>query len=121
MSELEVEIQEGASILTDGGIETRIMFETDVPLPPHVQVAGLVKDPNGGPVLRRIYESYVAAARSFGLPVIIGTPTFRASLNFVRQAGLGGPEAVSSLTPTPRPCTDRSGPNLTTARSTSPG
>jgi uridine phosphorylase len=36
MSELEVEIQEGASILTDGGIETRIMFETYVPLPPHI-------------------------------------------------------------------------------------
>ena len=97
MSELEVEIQEGASILTDGGIETRIMFETDVPLPPHIQVAGLVKDPIGGPVLRRIYESYVAAARSFGLPVIIGTPTFRASLNFVRRAGLGGPETVRLL------------------------
>jgi len=60
-------------------------------------VAGLVKDPIGGPVLRRIYESYVAAARSFGLPVIIGTPTFRASLNFVRRAGLGGPEVVRRL------------------------
>jgi S-methylmethionine-dependent homocysteine/selenocysteine methylase len=97
MNELEAEIQDGASILTDGGIETRIMFETDVPLPPHVQVAGLVKDPVGGPVLRRIYESYVAAARSFGLPVIIGTPTFRASLNFVRRAGLGGAETVRRL------------------------
>jgi homocysteine S-methyltransferase len=42
-------LQDGASILTDGGIETRIVFETDVPLPPHVQVAGLVKDPTGGP------------------------------------------------------------------------
>jgi Homocysteine S-methyltransferase len=97
MSEIEVAIQDGASILTDGGIETRIMFETDVPLPPYVQVAGLVKDPVGGPVLRRIYESYVAAARSFGLPVIIGTPTFRASLNFVRRAGLGGAETVRRL------------------------
>ncbi len=97
MSELEAAIRDGASILTDGGIETRIMFETDIPLPPHVQVAGLVKDPAGGPVLRRIYESYVAAARSFELPVIIGTPTFRASLNFVRQAGLGDAETVRRL------------------------
>lgn len=97
MSELEVEIQEGASILTDGGIETRIMFEMGVPLPPHIQVAGLVRDPIGGPVLRRIYESYVAAARSFGLPVIIGTPTFRASPNFARQAGLDGAGATRRL------------------------
>ena len=97
MSELEGEIKHDASILTDGGIETRIVFQTDVPLPPHVQVAGLVKDPTGGPVLCRIYESYVAAARSFGLPVIIGTPTFRASLNFLRQVGLGGAETVRRL------------------------
>ena len=96
VSEFAAAIQDGASILTDGGIETRIMFETDVPLPPHIQVAGLVKDPAGGPVLRRIYESYIAA-RTFGLPVIIGTPTFRASLNFVRRAGLGGAETVRLL------------------------
>ncbi len=49
VSAFEAEIQDGASILTDGGTETRIMFETDVPLPPHVQVATLVKDPTGGP------------------------------------------------------------------------
>lgn len=84
-------------MLTDGGIETRVMFETDVRLPPHVQVAALVNDPAGGPVLRRIYESYVEAARPHGIPVIIGTPTFRASLNFVRRAGLGGAEAVRGL------------------------
>ena len=97
MNELEAAMRDGAVILTDGGIETRIMFETEIPLPPHVQVAGLVKDPAGGPVLRRIYESYVAVARSFGLPVIIGTPTFRASPNFVRLAGLGGAGAVRRL------------------------
>ena len=70
-------------MLTDGGIET------DVPLPEYVQVAALADGPDGGPVLRRIYVSYVAAAHPFGLPVIIGMPSFRASLNFVRRAGLG--------------------------------
>ena len=69
--------------LTDGGIEM------DAPLPEYIQVAVLVDDPAAGPVLRRIYVSYVAAAHPFGLPVIIGTSTFRTSLNFVRLAGLG--------------------------------
>lgn len=87
MSEFEAAVRGGALFLTDGGIETRVMFETDLQLPPHVQVAALVADPAGRPVLGRIYKSYVEAARSAGLPVIIGTPTFRASLNFVRQAG----------------------------------
>jgi S-methylmethionine-dependent homocysteine/selenocysteine methylase len=97
MDEFEATIRNTRPILTDGGMVTRIMFETDIPLPPYVQVAGLVRDPAGGPVLRRIYESYVAATRSFDLPVIIGTPTFRASLNFVGQAGLGRAEAVRCL------------------------
>ncbi|CAA9443528.1 MAG: Homocysteine S-methyltransferase [uncultured Rubrobacteraceae bacterium] len=97
MGEFEAAVREGALILTDGGIETRVIFETDIPLPPHVQAAALVNDPTGGPVLRQIYGSYVEAARSAGLPVIIGTPTFRASLNFVRQAGLGEAETVRLL------------------------
>ena len=97
MAGFEEAIRGGSLILTDGGIETRVMFETEVVLPAHVQVAALVDDPVGGPVLRRIYESYVAAARPFGLPVIIGTPTFRASLNFVRRADLGAAETVRRL------------------------
>jgi homocysteine S-methyltransferase len=68
MREFEAAVRESALILTDGGIETRVMFETDIQLPPYVQVAALVTDPEGGPALRRIYESYVEAARSAGLP-----------------------------------------------------
>jgi S-methylmethionine-dependent homocysteine/selenocysteine methylase len=97
MDEFEATARNDRLILTDGGIETRIMFETGITLPPYVQVTGLVKDPAGGPVLCRIYESYIAAARSFGLPVVIGTPTFRASMNFVLQAGLDGTGAVRRL------------------------
>jgi hypothetical protein len=60
----EAVVGEGSLLLTDGGIETRIMFETSVPLLEHVLVAALVADPTGGLVLRRIYESYAAAAPS---------------------------------------------------------
>ena len=97
MVEFEAAVRDGASILTDGGIEARIVFETEVAMDPHVGVAALVGEPKGGPVLRGVYESYVEAAKLHGLPVIIGTPTFRASPNFVRQAGLGGDEAVRKL------------------------
>ena len=67
------------------------MFETDVAMDPHVGVAALVDDPTGGPVLRRIYEGYVEAAKHHDLPVIIA-PTFRASPTFVRRADLGESE-----------------------------
>lgn len=73
-----------ALVLTDGGIETRIMFESDAELAPHVQAAGLV----GHPALKAIYVSYVAAAREHGLPVVLGTPTFRAGARYAEEAGL---------------------------------
>jgi hypothetical protein len=52
MDEFEATVRNTRPILTDGGVVTRIMFETDIPLPPYLQVAGLVRDPAGGPVLR---------------------------------------------------------------------
>ena len=95
--DFETAVNAASPILTDGGVETRIMFETDIALDPHVGVAALVRDPIGGPVLRGIYEGYVEAAKLHSLPVVIGTPTFRASPNFTRQARLGGDEAVRRL------------------------
>jgi homocysteine S-methyltransferase len=89
-------------MLTDGGIETRVMFETDVELPEHVQVAALVSDPAGGPVLREIYGSYIDDSRPCGFPVVIGAPTFRASPNFVRMAGSEAKRRSAALTATPR-------------------
>jgi S-methylmethionine-dependent homocysteine/selenocysteine methylase len=72
-----------ALVLADGGIETRLMFDHGLELPPHIQTAGLV----GHPALREVYASYVAAAREHGLPVIIGTPTFRAGARYAEAAG----------------------------------
>lgn len=108
-------------MLTDGGIETRVMFETDVELPEHVQVAALVGDPAGGAVLRGIYGGYIEAARAGGLPVPIGTPTFRASLNFVHKAGSAAKRRSADSTAKPRRCAARSGQTRTTGRCTSPG
>ncbi|AKK27980.1 homocysteine S-methyltransferase family protein [Mycobacterium sp. EPa45] len=90
-------IASGTPVLTDGGIETRVMFETSITMNPEIQVAGLVGDPQGAPALRAIYRSYLDAASSTGVPVVIGTPTFRASVNYTRRAGLGDVDAVQRL------------------------
>lgn len=97
MTDFAAAVRSGAPIVTDGGIETRIMFETDLAMDPELQVAALVPDPAGAAALRSIYESYIDAAGEFGLPVVIGTPTFRASLNFARQARYGDAETVREL------------------------
>lgn len=85
------------AIITDGGIETRVLFETEFTMDPHVQVAAMVSDADGRRLLTEIYTAYVEAARAHALPVIIGTPTFRASANFVRAAGLEEEDAVGRL------------------------
>ena len=81
-------VTSGRPVLTDGGIETRVMFETPIHMDPDVQVAALLDYRDGRMKLESVYSGYVAAAREFSLPVIIGTPTFRASPNFIRRAGM---------------------------------
>lgn len=73
----------GALVLTDGGIETRLVYEMGVELPEPLQSAALV----GADALRELYVSYVEAARAHGLPVILGTPTFRAGARYAEAAG----------------------------------
>lgn len=88
MPDFAAAVAERTPILTDGAIETRVMFETDYEMEPNVQVAAMVSDPPGRRILHDVYAGYVAAAAEHDLPVVIGTPTFRASANFVRRAGL---------------------------------
>jgi len=83
-------------ILTDGGIETRVMFEAGLPLDPHVGVARMLGESRSRAVLRGIYSSYVTTAREHALPLVLGTPTFRASPRWVEAAGLPA-SAVATL------------------------
>jgi homocysteine S-methyltransferase len=82
-------VRRGAPVLADGAVETRVMFRSDVRMDPDVQVAAMVGDPVGGPALRDVFAGYVSVARSHALPVVVGTPTFRASARYVQRAGLG--------------------------------
>jgi S-methylmethionine-dependent homocysteine/selenocysteine methylase len=65
-------------ILTDGGIETRIIYEFGRPLPDFTAFT-LLDDPEGRRILETIYRSYLEVAVSSSLPIQLGTPTWRAS------------------------------------------
>lgn len=84
-------------VLADGGIETRVMFDADLRFDPDIGVAAMVDDPVAGPRLRDVYAGYLAVAARHGLPAVIGTPTFRASVRYTALAGRGGDAAVRSL------------------------
>lgn len=90
-------IEAGTPILADAAVETRIMFETELELDPHLQVAALLEHQAGREALRDVYATYVDVAWAHGLPGIIGTPTFRASRRYVERAGRGGLETVHRM------------------------
>jgi homocysteine S-methyltransferase len=69
-------------VLTDGAIETCLMFDFGLELDADLQAAALV----GTDALRELYAGYVAAAREQRLPVVIGTPTFRAGARHAAAA-----------------------------------
>lgn len=64
--------------LTDGGIETTLMFHEGIALE-HFAAFTLLKDPERTAVLRTCYSRYVEVARNAGMRLIIETPTWRAS------------------------------------------
>ncbi len=90
-------LESGAPILADAAIETRIMFETNIKLDPHIQVAALLERPRGRSALRDVYSTYLDVAWAHGLPLVMGTPTFRASSRYVERARAGGSETVRRL------------------------
>jgi homocysteine S-methyltransferase len=84
-------------LLTDGAIETRIVYEMGIALDPDLEVARLLNDARGRAALETIYRQYLAAGRRHDLPVQIGTPTFRAGPERVRRAGLTEADAVRRI------------------------
>src|SRR4029434_2605063 len=64
--------------LTDGGIETRIIYEFKYAID-DFESFELLEDESGRDILRRIYQSYADVGVRYGLPIQLGTPTWRAS------------------------------------------
>ncbi|HEY2612679.1 MAG TPA: homocysteine S-methyltransferase family protein, partial [Reyranella sp.] len=64
-------------MLTDGGIETRLIYEFNRPLPDFASFLPLF-DREGRRALAAIYRSYMEVAADHDLPMQIGTPTWRA-------------------------------------------
>ena len=96
MSFLEA-VKQSPTILSDGGIETRIAFETDIPLDPEMGVARLVEDERGKAALEGIYRQYLDVGRRHDLPMQVGTPTFRAGPERLVRAWLSGHDDLARI------------------------
>jgi homocysteine S-methyltransferase len=79
----------GDLFLTDGGIETTLIFHDGLELPLFAAFH-LLKDGAGRAALRRYYFPYAALARDEGLGFILESPTWRASPDWGEKLGYSG-------------------------------
>ena len=76
----------GDLFLTDGGIETTLLFHDGVELP-HFAAFDLLKDAAGTAILRGYFERYARLARAQESGLVLETPTWRASADWAARLG----------------------------------
>jgi S-methylmethionine-dependent homocysteine/selenocysteine methylase len=72
--------------LTDGGIETTLIFHEGHELP-HFAAYDLLTRDGGEEALRRYFEPYVRVARDRGLGIVLETATWRANRDWAARLG----------------------------------
>lgn len=70
--------------LTDGGLETTLVFQEGVELP-YFAAFDLLKDDVGRAHLARYYDGYAELARERGVGFVLETPTWRASADWGKR------------------------------------
>ena len=76
----------GTLFLTDGGIETTLIFHEGLELP-YFAAFHLMKTPEGREALRKYYNAYIAIAKVDGVGFILESPTWRASSDWGAKLG----------------------------------
>lgn len=74
-------------VLFEGSVIERLKHEGVTDLDPHILNAALLFSEHGREVLRRVYADYRAIAKRAGLPVVLLTPTWRATTERLSAAG----------------------------------
>ena len=77
--------------LTDGGLETTLIFHDGHDLP-HFAAYDLLTRDGGEEALRRYFEPYVHIALERGVGIVLETPTWRANPDWAALLGHSGDE-----------------------------
>jgi S-methylmethionine-dependent homocysteine/selenocysteine methylase len=80
-----------AVFITDGGLETTLIFRDGFVLP-HFAAFTLLRDDAGRAGLRAYYEPYLSVAREHGVGVVLDTPTWRANPDWGPPLGYSAEE-----------------------------
>jgi hypothetical protein len=88
---------DGPTFITDGGMETVLIFHEGLELPDFASFV-LLDDEAGSEALRTYFRRFLAIGREHGVGVLLDTPTWRASPDW--GEGLGFTAWTGSPTPT---------------------
>lgn len=83
----------GALFLTDGGIETTLIFHEGLELPDFAAFH-LLKTPEGEAALHKYFRTYAGIAKRYGTGLILESATWRASADWGKRLGYT-PEALA--------------------------
>jgi S-methylmethionine-dependent homocysteine/selenocysteine methylase len=76
--------------LTDGGIETTLIFDEGLDLPDFAAFS-LLSTPDGRAALDRYFAAYASIARRDGVGIVLETATWRANRDWAARQGVEGP------------------------------
>ena len=79
-------LDSGDTFVTDGGMETTLIFRQGLELP-HFAAFPLLDDDRGVEALRAYFEPYLAIARENGVGIVLDTPTWRANPDWGARLG----------------------------------
>jgi S-methylmethionine-dependent homocysteine/selenocysteine methylase len=77
---------DGSTFITDGGMETTLIFQEGLELPEFAAFV-LLDDEDGLASLRSYYAAYVAIAKRHGVGIVLDTPTWRANPDWGARLG----------------------------------
>ena len=84
-----------ATFVTDGGMETTLIFHQGLELP-HFASFVLLDDEEGVRALREYFRPYVEIAREAGVGIVLDTPTWRANPEWGERLGYS-PDALADV------------------------
>ncbi len=90
MPDFALELERAAAFLTEGSVVERLRRHPALALDPHVAHAGFLYDGNAARIMGDIWREYLAIGRETGLPVLVLTPTWRATRERLDRARLSG-------------------------------
>jgi S-methylmethionine-dependent homocysteine/selenocysteine methylase len=85
----------GALFLTDGGIETTLIFHEGLILPDFAAFH-LLRTAEGEDALRKYFRAYAVTARRFGAGIVLESATWRASADWGARLGYGPEELADA-------------------------